>query len=132
MNAIRSPMAAALTKKFFGDQIYVQSAGIYQGDMDGFVSAVMAEEGIDLSDHQPHTLDELDDLYFDLIITLSPEAHHRILDWASDQAVEVIYWPTLDPSTLAGRRDQILEGYRQTRDSLAQRIKQQFGQIHSP
>lgn len=127
MNSIRSPMAEFLTKKHFGKQIFVQSAGVHAGEPDGFMQQVMGEVDTDMNNHQPACLDELEDDYFDLIITLSPEAHHRTLDWASSQAVDVEYWPTMDPSTVAGSRQQVVEAYRDTRDNLQKRILSRFG-----
>ena len=127
LNAIRSPMAEHLTRAIYGNSIYSRSAGVAAGDYDGFMSAVMAERGIAVGDHQPTTLDELSDGYFDLIVTLSPEAHHRALQLAQAQATDVEYWPTMDPSGVAGNREQVLDAYRQTRDRLEERIRRRFG-----
>ena len=44
-------------------------------------------------------------------------------------AIEAEYWPTLDPSAIAGSREQIIEGYRQVRDSLLTRIRDRFGAL---
>lgn len=126
MNAIRSPMAQALTRKLFGQRIFVQSAGVLAGNQDGFMQQVMAELDVDMTHHEPKTMEELEDDYFDLIITLSPEAHHRSLDWASAQSVDVEYWPTMDPSTVAGSRQQVIHAYREARDSLKKRIQKRF------
>lgn len=126
MNSIRSPMAEFLTRKYFGQLIFTQSAGVHAGASDGFMQQVMAERDIDLSNHKPSTLEELEDNFFDLIITLSPEAHHRSLDWANSQSVDVEYWPTMDPSTVAGSRQQVVDAYRTTRDSIEKRIKDRF------
>ena len=76
MNAIRSPMAEYLTKHIFGRRIYAQSAGVREGEPSGFAASVMAERGIPMANHHPTLLEDLADDYFDLIITLSPEAHH--------------------------------------------------------
>ena len=127
MNAIRSPMAEHLTKKLFGQSIYVQSAGVEEGRADPFTAAALAELGIDLGDHTPRTLAEIGDTYFDLIVTLSPEAHHRALQLARAAAADVEYWPTFDPSTVAGNREQVLAAYRQVRDALEKRIRGRFG-----
>ena len=81
-NAVRSPMAEGLAKHFFGRSLYVQSAGVRTSEADGFMVSVMDEMGIDASKHRPRTIDELEEwegLNFDLIITLSPEAHHKAL-----------------------------------------------------
>ena len=126
MNAIRSPMAEFLTKSHFGRTIFTRSAGLFAGETDGFVQQVMDEIGVDMATHKPSLLEDLEDDFFDLIVTLSPEAHHRSLDWASERVVEVEYWPTMDPSTIAGSRQQVVDGYRQTREALAMRIHSRF------
>ena len=126
MNAIRSPMAEHLARRHLGGNTFTQSAGVFAGTIDGFMQQVMDEVGIDMTGHKPITFEELDDGFFDLIVTLSPEAHHRCLDWAVQQAVEVEYWPTMDPSTVAGSRQQVVDAYRATRDSLIQRIQNRF------
>lgn len=128
MNVIRSPMAAAILKHLAGQRIYVESAGIRAGERDPFVEEVMNEIGIDISRHRPRTLRELDDTTFDLIITLSPEAHHQAMELTRTMAVDVEYWPTLDASLVAevGNREQILQAYRSVRDSLFNRIKERF------
>lgn len=132
MNAIRSPMAAALLKHLAGHRIYVVSAGVRAGEPDPFVVAVMDELGIDVTSHTPQTLDELHDTSFDLIVSLSPEAHHQALELTRTMAVDVEYWPTIDPSIVQGSREQILDAYRTTRDALFTRIKQRFDLKGSP
>src|SRR5215467_4720514 len=101
MNSVRSPMAAALLRQMLGGALYVGSAGVRKGELDPFASAVMDEIGIDINSHGPITFEELEDLEglnFDLIVTLSPEAHHRALELTRTLAVEVEYWPTPDPT----------------------------------
>ena len=128
MNAVRSPMAAAILRHLTGRRIYIESAGVREGEPDPFVDVVMNEIGIDVSRHTPRTLSKLDDTSFDLIITLSPEAHHQALELTRTMAVEVEYWPTLDPTVMigTGSRERVLEAYREVRDGLFQRIKQRF------
>jgi protein-tyrosine-phosphatase len=128
MNAVRSPIAAAILRHLAGRRIYVESAGVRRGDPDPFVDAVMNEIGINVSRHNPRTLAELNDTSFDLIITLSPEAHHQALELTRTMAVEVEYWPTLDASAMigSGNRERVLQAYRDVRDSLFRKIKQRF------
>ena len=98
-NAIRSPMAAGLDEAFLRTQgvrrIVRRQAG---RELDPFVIAVMDEIGIDMSKHRPQSFDDLEDSSFDLVISLSPEAHHRALEMTRTMAIEAEYWPTLDPS----------------------------------
>ena len=122
-NAIRSPMAEALGRHLFGKEIYFASAGVKRGDINGFAAEVMDEAGIDISKHRPQTFDDLEDSYFDLIVTLSPEAHHKALEFTRTLSTAVVYWPTLDPSLFEGSRERVLDAYRDVRDSLLQRIK---------
>lgn len=129
MNAVRSPIAAAILRHLVGRRIYVESAGVREGEPDPFVTAVMEEIGIDMSAHRPHTLADLHDTTFDLIVTLSPEAHHQALELTRTMAVDVEYWPTFDASIMVGQgnREQTLDSYRSVRDQLFNKIKQRFG-----
>ena len=131
MNAVRSPMAAALAQQMFGKSIYVGSAGVQRGELDPCAVAVMDEVGIDISRHKPVTFEDVEDLEglnFDLIVTLSPPAHHKALELTRVNAAEVEYWPTLDPTGVEGSREQRLDAYRAVRDELMAQIRARFGQ----
>jgi protein-tyrosine-phosphatase len=130
MNVVRSPMAAAILRHLAGRRVYVASAGVKAGEqLDPFVTAVMEEIGIDVSAHTPLALDDLDDTSFDLIVSLSPEAHHSALELTRTMAVDVEYWPTFDASLMLGQgnREQTLDHYRRVRDQLFERIRRRFG-----
>ncbi len=128
MNVVRSPMAAAILGHLAGRRVYAVSAGVRAGETDPFVDAVMDEIGIDMSRHKPQTLADLNDTSFDLIVTLSPEAHHQALELTRTMAVDVEYWPTFDASLMVGtgNREQVLQAYRQVRDMLFMKIKKRF------
>src|SRR6202045_4412991 len=129
LNSVRSPIAAGLFSQLFGRKIYVGSAGVRKGELDPFAVAAMAEIGVDISRHKPTTfeeLDELEGLNFDLIVTLSPEAHHRALELTRVSGIDVEYWPTADPSAVEGSRTQRLDAYRAVRDQLLARIRERF------
>ena len=129
LNSVRSPIAAGLFGQIFGRAVYVGSVGVRKGELDPFAVAVMEEIGIDISRHKPITFEELEEwegLNFDLIVTLSPEAHHRALELTRASAADVEYWPTEDPSAIEGNRTQRLEAYRQVREQLLARIRERF------
>jgi protein-tyrosine-phosphatase len=133
LNSVRSPIAAGLFTQIFGRSVYVGSAGVRKGELDPFAVAVMAEVGIDISRHKPVTFEELEEwegLNFDLIISLSPEAHHRALELTRTSAVDVEYWPTPDPTGLEGNRTQQLDAYRELREQLLARIRERFARPH--
>ena len=126
MNAVRSPMAESILKHLLGHRVYVDSAGVRGGELDGFAIEVMDEIGIDLSRHKAKTFDTLEDTSFDLIITLSPEAQHRAVELTRTMACEVEFWNTFDPSIIEGNRETRLDAYRQVRDQLLKRITDRF------
>jgi protein-tyrosine-phosphatase len=125
-NALRSPMAAGLMKHYHGRHVWVQSVGVRIEEVDPFAVQVMDEIGIDISAHKPQRFEDLEDSFFDVVISLSPEAHHHALELTRTMACEVKFWPTLDPSVSDGSRESKLEEYRAVRDQLRQRILAQF------
>jgi protein-tyrosine-phosphatase len=132
LNAVRSPMAEAFLKHLHGKTIYVDSVGLKPSELDGFAVAVMDELGFDLKTHKPKTFDQLEDSNFDLIITLSPEAHHKALEWARHMATEVEYWPTFDATAIEGDRERKLDAYRDVRDLIMKRIRERFPALLKP
>ncbi|NQW09973.1 MAG: low molecular weight phosphatase family protein [Alphaproteobacteria bacterium] len=126
MNAVRSPMGEALLKRRLGTRAYVDSCGVRHGDLDPFVIEVMAEIGIDMSHHRPKSFDELEDGFFDLIISLSPEAQHRAIELTRTMACDIAYWPTLDVTMIEGNRETKLDAYRAVRDDIDRRIRARF------
>ncbi|WP_374450117.1 low molecular weight phosphatase family protein [Stella sp.] len=131
-NAVRSPMAEAILKQLHRQRIFVDSAGVRPDPVDPFAVAVMAEIGLDLSRHRSKSFDELEDTSFDLIVTLSPEAHHRALELTRTMAVDVEYWPTFDPTIVEGSREVRLDSYRTVRDGLWDRIAAAFPGLPTP
>src|SRR3984893_222387 len=129
LHSVRSPMAQSLLQQMFPRALYVKSAGVRKGELDPFAVAVMAELGHDISRHKPITFEELEDwegLNFDLIITLSPEAHHKALELTRTLAAEVEYWPTHDPTGTNSNHEQKLHSYREDCDVRDKRIRRRF------
>ena len=139
LNRVRSPMAEGLMKLWFGQAVYVDSCGLHTGTRrdelpfaaDPFAVAVMDERGGDLSRHRPKNFNDLEDDSFDLVVSLSPEAHHRAGEMARGRAIDVEYWPTLDPTLVSGQRDVMLQAYRDVRDGLEKRIRARFGEVRT-
>lgn len=124
-NTVRSPMAAALLCHLRPD-LEAQSAGFQSGEPDFLMIAVMAELGLDQSGHRPHLFTDLRPGRFSLIVTLSPEAQHRGLEWARSSHTPVEYWPTFDATAVDGSREQRLAAYRAVRDDLLQKLRSRF------
>jgi protein-tyrosine-phosphatase len=126
MNAVRSPMAAAMLRHLAGRTLYVESAGVRAGELDPLAVAAMEEIGLEIGKHRPRCFEDLEDSSFDLVITLSPEAQHKAMELTRTAATQVEYWPTQDPTAVDGSREQRLLAYRAVRDQLMERLKQRF------
>ena len=132
-NAVRSPMAEGIMKKFYGTDAYVQSAGVKSDmDIDGFSVAVCGEIGVELDRHRTRSFDEMeqwgDDLSsFDLIVSLSPASQRLALELTRVFHLEVIYWPIMDPTGLGETREAKLGSYRQTRDQIIGHLTERWG-----
>ena len=125
-NAIRSPMAENIMRYFHGRKVFVQSAGVRASELDPFAVAVMDEIGIDVSRHRPRTFEQLDDDYFDVVISLSPEAQHRAVELTRNSSCQIEFWPVPDPSLVDGSREVRLDAYRTLRDDLLARLRRRF------
>ena len=132
-NAVRSPMAEGIMKKFYGTVCYIQSVGVKNDmEIDGFAITVCAELGVELSRHRSRSFDEMeqwgDDLTsFDLVLALSPASQRRAQDLTRFSHLVVEYWPILDPTGLGEGREDRLRSYRQSRDMIIQRLIERWG-----
>jgi arsenate reductase len=132
-NAVRSPMAEGMMKKFYGHAAYVQSAGVKNDmEVDGFAVSVCQEIGVELARHRTRSFDEMkqwgDDLStFDLVVALSPASQRQALEFTRFFHLDVEYWPVLDPTGLGESREAKLAAYRQTRDQIRAHMLDRFG-----
>lgn len=129
LNIIRSPIAAGILEHLAGNRIRIASAGVRAGAPDPFAAEIMEEIGIDIRKHKPRAIADIDESEkFDLVISLSPEAHHQALELTRTMPVKVEYWPTFDATAAADPADhkKTLEAYRVVREQLFRRIKQRF------
>jgi protein-tyrosine-phosphatase len=131
-NSVRSPMAEAMAKRLYGQSVYVDSVGVRASEVDSFAVAALDELDIDVHRHHAKTFDDVDPASFELIVTLSPEAHHSALEFTRGTATEVEYWPMPDPSAVEGSREMRLDAYRRTRDQVLARLKARFGVPMAP
>jgi protein-tyrosine-phosphatase len=131
-NSLRSPLAAGLMRFLHGRRVYVASVGVRPEPVDPFVVAVLDELGIDVARHQPKGFDDLEDDYFDLVVSLSPEAHHHAVELTRASASEIEFWPVMDPTLVEGNREVRLDAYRALRDDLLQRLRERFPPDRAP
>ncbi len=131
-NSVRSPMAEGIMKKLHGDRIYVQSAGVrHEQEIDGFSVAVCGEIGVELVRHRTRSFEEMEEWGdeidgYDLIVALSPASLRRAQEYTRYHAIQVEYWPIVDPTGIGDTRDEKLAAYRLARDQILERIHDRF------
>ncbi len=125
-NAVRSPMAEMLAKRWLGSGTIVDSAGVEPSLVNPFAIAVMDEVGLDIRGHRTRTFEELSDCSFDLVVALSESAYLEAESCAARLAATVEYWQVPDPTLNEGSREQRLAAFRSVRGALDTRIRQRF------
>lgn len=134
-NAVRSPMAEGIMKKFYGLNTYVQSAGIKNDlEIDGFAIAVCAEIGVELARHKSRSFEEMekwgDQLSsFDQVVALTPASRHEAHDLTRYYHLELEYWPIIDPCGAGETREQRLAAYRVSRDEIINNLVARWGPV---
>ena len=122
-NSCRSQMAEGWTRALKSDTIEVYSAGIETHGLNPHAVTVMAEAGVNISEHQSQHLDEFQDVDLDLVITVCGHAHENC-PWFPAQC-RVVHVGFEDPPALAreveargGSAQEALDCYRRVRDEI--------------
>ena len=116
-NSARSQLAEGLARARFDDRARVQSAGSTPAGVNPIAIQVLAEIGIDITRQTSKSVDTIDPASVDLVITLCAEEVCPVFLGKAERR----HWPLSDPAAIAG--DTALDGFRQVRDELAQRIR---------
>ena len=117
-------MAEGWARHLKGDVIEAYSAGIERHGMNPHAIKVMAEAGVDLSQHYSKTPDELGPLPFDYVVTVCGHANeHCPIFPGKTQVVHVGFG---DPPTLTKHLpdgEEKLAVYRRVRDEIRRFIE---------
>jgi len=126
LNSIRSPMAEGLMRKRF-PQSYVQSCGMAAGDLDDLMVAVMREKGVDMSEHDPQTLGDVNDYPFENVIAFTEAAFDAAKAAFDGMNVEIDLWSLPDPTHGSLDVRAMMNNYRAIRDNIDARLARRFG-----
>jgi len=124
-NACRSQMAEGWGKHLHRDRYDVYSAGIEKHGLNARAVQVMAEAGVDISQHQSALVEELPVREFDLVITLCGHAHENCPVFSGGGPV--MHHGFDDPPKLAANarsEKEVLGHYRRVRDEIRDFIRQ--------
>ena len=123
-NSCRSQMAEGWCRALRSD-LDAYSCGIEKHGLNPRAVAVMAEAGVDISGHTSKTLDELDDLQFDLVVTVCGHAHETCPVFPAN--ARIVHRGFDDPPKLAEHAatdEQALPHYRRVRDEIRDFVRE--------
>ena len=114
-NAARSQMAEGFLNALYGERYEAFSAGIEPGEVNPYAITVMAEVGIDISQHRSKSLDEFHGKQFDFVVT--------VCDYAKEvcpffPGKSILHKNFRDPSKHHGCNNVILQEIRRIRDDI--------------
>ena len=118
-NSCRSQMAEGWTRSVHGDRYEVYSAGIEAHGLNPLAVQVMREAGVDISEQQSKTVDQLRPVEFDVVVTVC--GHADVNCPRFDGAPKIVHMPFDDPPKLAAgapSEEVALDHYRRVRDEI--------------
>ena len=118
-NSCRSQMAEGWARRLKSDAIEPYSAGIEKHGLNPHAVEVMAEADVDIASHASKTLDDLEGIDFDYVVTVCGHAHETCPRFPGDATV--IHAGFDDPPKLAAEEtdpDKALDHYRRVRDEI--------------
>ena len=118
-NSCRSQMAEGWARALKGNALDAYSAGIETHGLNANAVKVMAEAGVDISDHRSKNVKELMDVPFDYVVTVCGHAQETCPMFPGK--AKVVHVAFDDPPRLAATAkadDDALEHYRRVRDEI--------------
>ena len=118
-NSCRSQMAEGWCRQLKGDAIEAYSAGIETHGLNPSAVKVMAEAGVDISGQRSKTVDAVDQVDFDYVITVCGHANESCPLFPG--GAKVVHVGFDDPPTLARaakNEAEALVHYRRVRDEI--------------
>jgi arsenate reductase len=109
-------MAEGWTRKLKGDQIEAFSAGVFPVGVSSNTIKVMAEAGVDISQHYSKHVNGLCGIDFDYVITLCDNAKEICPVFGGK--TKLIHKPFADPMVFMGEEEIIMNAFRKTRDEI--------------
>ena len=115
-NSCRSQMAEGYLRYFGGNKAAIYSAGIETHGVNPKAIQVMAEDGIDISHHTSHNVDEYAAIPFDYVITVCDNAKENC-PWFPTRA-ERFHKNFPDPAKATGNAEQVMDEFRKVRNLI--------------
>ena len=119
-NSCRSQMAEGALRNIAGDRFDASSAGTSPTRVNPIAIRVMAEIGIDISEHRSKSVVEMLGESFDYVITVCDRARGACPVFPG--TATKLYWSLDDPAVAEGSADERLEFFRRVRDEIVSSV----------
>lgn len=118
-------MAQGYANALWSDQLRAVSAGVERHGLNPNAVASMARDGVDISQHRSKTLDDLDSLAFDVVVTVCDHANESCPLFPGD--ARRLHHSFEDPPRLAAGLDdaaEIAHIYDRVRDEIKHYVRE--------
>lgn len=126
-NSCRSQMAEGYAKKYLPDWD-VRSAGVRVDGLNPRAVAIMAEDGIDISQQKSTLVDDAFMHSATIAVTLCGEARDKCI---IPKNKRWLHWPIEDPNLATGTEEEIMEAFREVREDIKHDVYQLAKHINS-
>jgi arsenate reductase len=134
-NSARSQIAEGLLRDLYGERYEAYSAGVEATAVHPRAVYLMKEVGIDKSRQRAKAASELDDIVFDVAVTVCDRAKQACPICTTDielplrfpKAREVVHRSFEDPAAVTGSEEEELRAFRRARDDIREWIVEAFG-----
>ncbi|TVR00378.1 MAG: arsenate reductase ArsC [Spirochaetaceae bacterium] len=124
-NSSRSQMAEEYLRKYGGDRVVVESAGIEPGSLNPVVVELLKRDGIDISGKATQSVFDLHAAgkQYDYVIAVcSPEAKEQCPIFPAEK--ERLHWPFPDPSAVTGSFEEKVKAVEPIRDQIREAVRE--------
>lgn len=115
-NSCRSQIAHGYLQAFAGDKAQVYSAGVEVHGVNPKAVKIMADDGVDISQHTSNNVDEYMDIPFDYIITVCDNARENCPYFPSKAQRFHQNFP--NPAKATGTEHEVMDEFKKVRDMI--------------
>ena len=116
-------MAEVLVNKLCEDMYKAESAGVTPTQVNPYAAEVMAEIGVDLSQHRSKSIMEFQGRTFDYVVTVCDSAHEVCPFFPGEKEIHTSF---SDPAAFKDPKEAVLQKDRTARNEIKEWVKNTF------
>jgi len=126
LNSVRSPMAEGLLRNRMGSKVSVKSCGLTPEEPNDFMISIMKEVGVDMSEHEPLAVVDVNPEDYDRIIAFTSGAKAGAEAVLGGVGPEIELWAVPNPGEGSLDVRALLNNYRAIRANIDARLAREF------